>query len=150
MSKKYKKNQGPTILEVIVVGIFKGLWFLVSLPFKKRGKKRGMSAADQAEIIAKRGEIEKLFSSDNEYELRHALMEADKLADHILKLKGYSGETFADRLRNAQQYIDHGTYQSMWEGHKIRNTLAHEHDAKISTAELKQAINNLLKYTRNF
>ena len=148
MSKNYKKNQGPTLLEAIFVGIFKGLWFLISLPFKKRGKRGGLSAQNQAEISAKRQEIESLLSSDNEYELRHAVMEADKLIDHVLKLKGFGGETFADRLRNAEEYIDHNTYQSIWEGHKVRNTLAHEHDASISKEELRGSANKLLKYLR--
>ena len=146
MSKHYKKNQGPTLLETIFVGIFKGLWFLVSLPFKKKGKRRGLSSRDQAEINAKKQEIKKLVLGDNEYELKHAVMEADKLVDHVLKLKGYNGETFADRLRNAEKYIDHNTYQAIWAGHKTRNTLAHEHDAKISSDEIKTAVSNLLKY----
>lgn len=148
MSKKYCKNQGPTILEVIVVGVFKMLWFLVSLPFKKRGKKRGMAAHERAEIVSKRQKIEELLSGENEYELRHAVMEADKLVDHVLKLKGYNGETFAERLRSAEQYIDHNTYQNIWAGHKTRNTLAHEHDAKISKEELRQAIDKLLRYLK--
>lgn len=149
MSKKYYKNQGPTILETIFVGIFKGLWWLVSWPFRKKSKRKGISGSDQAEIIVKRQEIESLLKSDNDYELRHAVMEADKLVDHTLKLKGYAGETFADRLRNAQSNIDHQIYQSIWEGHKVRNTLAHEHDARISKDELKEATNNLLKYIRS-
>ena len=146
MNKHYKKNQGPTLLETIFVGIFKGLWFLISLPFRKGRKKGGLSSRDQAEINTKKQEIRKLVSGDNEYELKHAVMEADKLVDHVLKLKGYNGETFADRLRNAQQFIDHNTYQAIWTGHKTRNALAHEHDAKLSKEELKSAINNLLKY----
>jgi len=146
MSQHYKKNQGPTLLETIFVGIFKGLWFLISLPFRKRGKKSGLSSRDQAEINSKRQEIEKLVSGDNEYELKHAVMEADKLVDHVLKLKGYTGETFADRLRNAEKYIDHNTYQNIWAGHKTRNTLAHEHDANISKEELRGSVSKLLKY----
>lgn len=147
--KHYKKNQGPTVLETIIVGVFKALWFLISLPFRKRGKKRGISGQNQAEIISKRQEIETLLLSENKYELRHAVMEADKLVDYVLKLKGYQGETFADRLRNAESYIEKNTYQSIWEGHKVRNTMAHEHDAEIATAELKVATNNLLKYIKN-
>lgn len=148
--KRYKKNQGPTILEAIVVSTFKALWFLVSLPFKKRGKRRGMSTQDRSEIISKKQEIERLLSSENEYELRHAVMEADKLVDHVLKLKGYNGDTFAERLRSAEEDIDRNIYQSIWEGHKVRNTLAHEHDARIHRAELKSAANNLLRYVRIF
>jgi len=149
MSKqRYSKNQ-KTILEMIIVGVFKGLWFLITLPFRKGKKKRGISGAEQAEIISKRQEIESLSNSDNEYELKHAVMEADKLVDHVLKLKGFSGETFADRLRSARSNIDHRIYQSIWEGHKIRNTLAHEHDARISKEELKEAVVNLLRYIKS-
>lgn len=148
MSSKKYKNQGPTILETIIVGIAKGLWYLVSLPFKGKTGRRGMSQADRNEINAKRHEIESLLNSDNEYELRHAVMEADKLVDHVLKIKNYQGDTFADRLRSAEHHIDRATYQSIWEGHKVRNTLAHEHDARIGKSEIKQAINNLLKYLK--
>jgi hypothetical protein len=151
MSQKYyKKNQGPTLLETIFVGFFKALWFLILLPFKKRGRKKGLSGTEIAEITARRREIESLLSSESEIELRHAVMEADKLVDYVLKLKGYAGETFADRLRSAEGHIDRTIYQSIWEGHKVRNTLAHEHDAKISKEELQRAINNLLRYLRNF
>lgn len=147
--KHYKKNQGPTILEVIIIGIAKALWFLVSLPFRKKRKRGKLSAEDRSEIILRRQEIEAMLQSDNEFELRHAVMEADKLVDHVLKIKGYSGDTFADRLRNAQSHIDRATYQSIWEGHKVRNQLAHEHNIKISPDDLKRAVNCLLKYIKN-
>lgn len=146
--KHYKKNQGPTILETIVVGIFKALWFLISLPFKKKAERRGISANDRAVILSKRQEIENWLQKGSEIELRHAVMEADKLVDHLLKSYGYSGETFADRLRSAEKSLDRDTYQSLWAGHKVRNQLAHEHNAYISTEELKRAVNNLLKYIR--
>ena len=147
-SNKQYRNQGPTILEIIVVGIFKGLWFLITLPFKKRSKKQGISAEERTELITRRQEIENLSQSGNEIELKHAVMEADKLVDHLLKLKGCPGETFADRLRSAQQYIDPAAYQSLWEGHKVRNQLAHENGVQISQAELKRATANLLNFIK--
>jgi len=146
MSKHYKKNQEPTLLETIFIGMFKGLWFLVTLPFKKRRKKAGISDQDKQKIIEKRQEIEKLISSGNQYELKHAVMEADKLVDQILKLKGYLGDTFADRLRNAEKHIDQNTYQNIWAGHKVRNTLAHESEVIISESELKNTVRKLLNY----
>lgn len=146
--QNYHKNQ-PTILETIIAGIFKGLWWLVSWPFRGKLKRVGLDQDERNQIIAKKQKIESLLSSDNEYELRHAVMEADKLVDYTLKLKGYSGETFAERLRNAESNIDRQIYQSIWEGHKIRNTLAHEHDARVSKDESREAINNLLKYIRS-
>lgn len=146
MSKRYKYE--PTMAETILRAIFKALWFLISLPFKKGATKKGISLADRNDILVQRSKIESLLNSENEYELKHALMEADKLVDHVLKLKGYAGETFADRLRSAEQYIDSNVYQALWEGHKVRNTLAHEHDAKISKEELREATKKLLKYNK--
>ena len=145
--KHYKKNNQPTVLETVVLAIGKGLWWLVSLPFRKKGRKRGLNLQDQKYIIAKRQEIENLLSSQNIIELKHAVMEADKLVDFVLKKKGYSGETFADRLRSAQQYIDHTTYQNLWDGHKIRNQIAHD-ESNINRNILISATKRLLSYMR--
>jgi hypothetical protein len=75
-------------------------------------------------------------------------MEADKLVDYTLKLYGYAGETFADRLRSAEKYIDRNVYQAIWWGHKVRNQIAHEHGNEIAAHELKLAAKNLLTYLR--
>jgi hypothetical protein len=150
MSQNYhKKNQGPTLLEVIVVGIFKGLWFLVKLPFRKKMAKRGISNNDKTEVRIKRGEIENWSKSSNEIELTHAIIEADKLVDHVFILNGYTGETFADRLRSAENKIDRNVYEGIWQGHKVRNQIAHEHNSNISERELKYSIEKLLTYLRN-
>jgi hypothetical protein len=144
--KKPKKNQ-QTALEVVVLGIGRGLWWLVSLPFRKKGRKRGLNLQDQKYIISKRQEIENLLSSQNVIELKHAVLEADKLVDFVLKKRGYAGETFADRLRYAEKHINHTTYQNVWDGHKIRNTIAHD-NANINHQTLISATNKLLSYTK--
>lgn len=137
-----RRNQ-QTILEKIVIGFFRGVWWLITLPFKKRKQK--LSVADQQYLISKKHQIESLLKSENQLELRHAVMEADKLADWILKKKNYSGATFADRLRSAEKDMPASVYNSIWQGHKIRNQIAHE-DGKISNQELKNAIQNLLSH----
>ncbi|MCX6810724.1 MAG: hypothetical protein NTY30_03285 [Candidatus Berkelbacteria bacterium] len=139
-----KRNQ-QTILEKIVIGFFRGVWWLVKLPFRGLKKSKKLSLADQQYLISKKNEIAKLSNSDNQFELRHAVMEADKLADWILKKKNYQGSTFADRLRAAEKDIPADVYNSIWQGHKIRNLIAHE-DSNIPDAQLKQAINNLLSH----
>jgi len=146
MNEYYKKNQ-PTALETIVVGIFKGLWWLIKLPFGGLKKKSGFSNADKQAINNKRSEIEKLASSDNVIELKHAVMEADKLVDKILRLKGYGEGTFADRLKKAEQYTDRKVYQDLWDGHKVRNRIAHD-ESHISEGELKGATKKLLSYIK--
>ena len=88
---KQRKNQ-ETILEKIVLGIFRGIWWLLKLPFRGFKKNKKLSVVDQQYLISKRNEIQKLSVSDNRFELRHAVMEADKLADWIFKKKNYSGQ----------------------------------------------------------
>ena len=150
MANYYKKHkpQQPTVLETIVVGFGRGLWWLVSLPFRKKGHKGGLSVEDRNHIIRKRQEIESLLNSESEIELKHAVMETDKLVDFILQKKGYAGETFADRLRNAEKNIDRATYQNIWEGHKIRNQIAHG-DGQIEKHILISATKKLLSYARS-
>lgn len=142
--KKHKPNQ-PTVLESIFSGIGRGLWWLVSLPFKKRGRKAGLSVEDRNYIIRKRQEVESLLNSSSIIELKHAVLEADKLVDFVLKKKGYSGETFADRLRSAEPFINHNIYQDIWNGHKIRNQIAHD-DGQIDKNILISAAKKLLSY----
>jgi hypothetical protein len=144
-----KKQQGSTILEVIFVGIFKVLWFLIKLPFKGVKKKQRITGENRTYIIMKQQEIEGLLNSESEIELKHAVMEADKLVDYILKLKNYAGETFSDRMRSAQGAIDSNTCDRIWQGHKVRNQLAHENELQITKRELRDATNKLLNYTKS-
>lgn len=146
--QKYRKTENNgSILEAILIGIFKLLWLLVKLPFS-RNKRKGLTSDEKGEVLQRRLKIEQMIQSDNRYEVSQALMEADKLVDYILKLMGYKGETFADRLRSAQGMIEASIYDGIWQGHKIRNILAHEH-GNLSLDELKSAINKLLRYVRD-
>ena len=145
--KPYKHKNQATMPEVILIGIGKALWWLITLPFHKgRRAGSGISSADKQYIAAKRLEIEGMATSDNIYELRHAVIEADKLVDHLLKLKGYGGESFADRLRSTEAYLDQQSYQRLWDAHKIRNQIAHQ-DNHIEISTLHFAIKTLLNYT---
>lgn len=145
MSKNYKKSQ-PDIITTIVVGLFKVIWFLVALPFRGLKKSRKISTDDRVYIINKRNEIEKLLQSESPIELKHAVMEADKLVDYKLKLLKYSGDSFADRLRDAEKTISKEVYNSLWQGHKVRNQIAHEAELRIENRELREATKKLLNY----
>ena len=144
MSQPYHKQKNQrTALEIIFLGIFKGLWWLIKLPFGKNRKKQ--PNIDRVYVSSKKSEISMLLNSDNHIELKHAVLEADKLVDYMLQARGYKGETFADRLRSAQSFIDAGTYEMLWQGHKVRNQIAHD-DTGFSNEELKSAARKLLKY----
>ena len=118
------------------------------MPFKKGKGRSQISQTDRNNVILQRQEIEKLLDSENEIELKHAVMESDKLVDQVLKLKKYQGETFADRLRSAENNIDRVLYDQIWQGHKVRNMLAHENGVRISNQELKSAAGKLLNYAK--
>lgn len=152
MSNYHKnRNQSPDVLQTIIIGIFKILWWIVTLPFKgfKGGKRKsGLSLYDRNYIAEQRIEIENITKSSSVIELKHAVMEADKLVDYTLKAKGYGGDTFADRLRMAQQSLSKNLYDELWQGHKVRNQIAHESDLRITNQELRDAAAKLLKYTK--
>lgn len=143
----YRKKDQKTVLEVIILGLLRGLWWLIKLPFSKQSRARGISQTERNFIIEKRLEIERQIDSSNYAELTHLLFEADKLVDYYFKEAGFSGETFADRLRAAKPSMDSETYNSLWQGHKVRNVIAHE-SHNISNNELKSAINKLLRYIK--
>lgn len=108
-----------------------------------------LTTADRNYLVEKRLEIEKILRSDSPIELKHALIEADKLVDHTLKLQHFSGATFADRLRSAQGNVHQNIYNDIWQGHKVRNEIVHEQGNHISNPELKSAAEKLLRYIKN-
>jgi hypothetical protein len=58
-----------------------------------------------------------------------ALMKADKLLDHALKIMGYSG-TLGDKLKKSGNLFH--DINGLWEAHKARNMIAHEVGYKLS------------------
>gem|GEM_PF-367865 len=150
MANNRKQNYQPDPIKSIFIGIFRAIWWLIKLPFKvfKSSGRVGLRVGDKNYLVEKRLEIEKTLNSGNDIELKHALIEADKLVDHALKLQRFFGETFADRLRSAEKTIDQRTYQAVWQGHKVRNQIVHEQGNDISDGELRTAVMNLLGYIK--
>lgn len=139
------RREKETFEQKIILGFFRGLWWLIKLPFSGFTRKSKFSVADQQYLISKKQEIQKLLNSDNSLELRHAVMEADKLIDWILKKRNYVGQTFADRLRSAEKDMPKNIYNNIWQGHKVRNQIAHE-DAEIKPDILILAARNIISY----
>ena len=70
-------------------------------------------------------------------DMRHAIMDADKLLDQILGRKGYSGPLGEKLKKSGKLFSD---LNGVWYAHKLRNRLAHELDARLSTDEGKRAL----------
>ena len=82
--------------------------------------------------------LEKIKSND-ERDLRLAVIEADSLVDEILKSHGHPGKDMGERLKSFHsgelEYID-----DLWEAHKIRNRLTHEADFHLPIEEAQRLI----------
>ncbi|MEI8223543.1 MAG: hypothetical protein WCG20_00270 [bacterium] len=82
------------------------------------------------EIVAKRinpkwEQIRNHFESTNPNDWRAAIIDADALLEELVTGLGYTGESLGAKLTSIR-VNDFPTLQSAWEGHKMRNIIAHE------------------------
>jgi hypothetical protein len=56
-------------------------------------------------------------------DMRHAIMDADKLLDHALGLYGYRGNLGNKLKKSAERF---NNINNVWTAHKIRNNIAHQ------------------------
>lgn len=74
--------------------------------------------------------IQDEIASDDEQAWRLAILEADIMLNEMLDLRGYRGETMAEKMREVDR-ADLNTIDLAWEGHKFRNKIAHEGSALL-------------------
>lgn len=138
-----QKKSGPSVEQQILEGLLKGLWFLISWPFK-RGKnaapKKGLVPAVVAKELAEHWPMVSGYASaPHTWSL--AISEGDKLLDAALKAAGFAGATMADRLKAAEPRFNPTLYNQIWTAHKLRNQLAHEVGTAASAQEVQTAVN---------
>lgn len=92
--------------------------------------------------------IEQQLQRDNDSSYQLAILNADKLLDHALKERGFSGNTMGERMKSAKSVWSNT--KNVWTAHKIRNQIAHEAEVKLSydatrraLAAFKQALKDL-------
>lgn len=73
--------------------------------------------------------------------LKNALMEADKLLDHVMIAKGFRGNSMGDRLKSGGQAFS--DLNAIWSAHKLRNHVAHEVAIDIVPSQIKDAVDKL-------
>lgn len=152
-------NHKKSIEVQIVESIFKAIWWIISLPFRLifgRGKSGSPSAGygvslDKGYIQTKWQEIEELMQLGRPSNYARAVLEADKLLDHILKGFRAPGMTMGDRLKASQNRFSRDGYDAAWKAHKVRNELVHnaqfelmDYNAKSAIANFKKAIDELI------
>ena len=158
MSYQPYKHKKESIEEKIVIGILKFVWWLVTLPFKlifklfsslnKDNSKKDhyeAVALEQSFVRGKWQEIMQFMSLGKPSNYQAAVLEADKLLDHVLKGLRSPGLTMADRLKSARNRFTGGGYEAAWQGHKVRNELVHNSQYAITDFMAKSAIENYEK-----
>lgn len=128
------------------------LWTIISWPFRlifgKRPKKSEVVSGGGLErgyIQSKWQEIEQLMQLGSPSNYSRAVLEADKLLDHILKGFRAPGTTMGDRLKASQNRFSKEGYNAAWQAHKVRNELVHNSEFQVMDYTAKEAINNFKK-----
>lgn len=98
--------------------------------------------APQDSGLATRWErVKSHIDSHNQNDWKQAILEADIILDEILTSMGYRGESVGEKLKR----VNPGDMKSLneaWEGHKLRNQIAHEPGFQLGHHEAKAAISN--------
>jgi uncharacterized membrane-anchored protein YhcB (DUF1043 family) len=81
-------------------------------------------------------EMQKLLANKETWQ--QAVVDADKLLDSVLKKKKFAGKTMGERLTKAQRTLSDN--EGVWFGHKLRNRIESEPDAKLKESDVKQAL----------
>lgn len=115
------------LIAIIIIGI------IILLFISRARKKKGLSKRDHAFIAEKWNEI----CETAKIQGKHAIIEADKLLDHVLSKKGFQG-TVAEKLRKAEGIFR--DKESVWSAHKLRNRIAHEMDVNLHDKRVEQTL----------
>jgi len=133
-----------TIISLLLMSVF---IFSFVLFFRKAKKIKSEKTAERSE----RGEkvlgdfkenwegVLSHMNSASESDWKLAVMEADKIVDRILLLKGYKGESMAERMTS----IDKEELESielLWEAHKVRNRIAHKPGFRLDYNQAKKIV----------
>ncbi|MFA6430565.1 MAG: hypothetical protein WC229_01580 [Candidatus Paceibacterota bacterium] len=99
------------------------------------------SHADEKEMVNPKWQlIEKHINSDNQADWKLAILEADIMLAELLESMALPGDSIGEKLK-AVEKSDFGSLEEAWEGHKIRNAIAHEgSDFLITEREAKRVI----------
>jgi len=88
--------------------------------------------------------------SDNESDWRLAILEADLILEEMLNSMGYQGDTIAEKLKGIER-SDFNTIDQAWDGHKIRNQIAHQGgDFRLTNREARRVAGLFEKVFKEF
>ncbi len=90
----------------------------------------------KAQIIYFQNQWQNIIENKNTHP-DHAVLEADKLVDQVLKIHGFKG-TFGDKLKQHPHLFS--DLNGLWKAHKLRNKIAHEVNFKASQRQMETSL----------
>lgn len=115
----------------ISIGVLVVLAAIVLVGVLWKSRRRGMS-------VSSRVKVEKALSQAmNQQDPVRRVWSMDTALDLALGELGFAG-SLGEKLKKAGPRIPN--IQAVWDAHKLRNRLAHEHDAAVSQAEIDRAV----------
>lgn len=91
-------------------------------------------------------EIETLMKVGRPSAFKTAVLDADKLLDHVLKSLNYRGQTMGERMKMIpRDDFDRDFFNDMWQAHKLRNEMVHNMDYNVMDFEARTAIKKFEK-----
>ncbi|MFA5386366.1 MAG: hypothetical protein WC297_01750 [Candidatus Paceibacterota bacterium] len=83
--------------------------------------------------------IEQRLSTNDEAQLRLALIEADKILDEILKISGHKGKTVADKLSQITS-AEVSALREILEAHDLKNQIIQDPEIEIVPEDIRRAL----------
>lgn len=137
------------MIENIFKTILKALWdlvkFLFNLLFNKNGGKKSPKGISKQtlNLISSEWELINIdLKSKSPAVLKTALIRADKSLDNLLK-EISTGNTMGERMIASKRLFSQQTYQKIWSGHKVRNSMVHDSGYEPQHFILVEAIEDL-------
>ncbi len=115
----------------ISVGVLALLAAIVLAGVVLKTRRRGMSGASKAKVE------KALAQAISQQDPVRRVWSMDTVLDLALAELGFAG-SLGDKLKKAGPRIPN--IQAVWEAHKLRNVLAHEHDASANPAQIDRAV----------
>ena len=115
------------LLIAVIAGTLKKLAFYNKPLRREKTKGATVKKAAKEPWLA----ILKKLESGNPSDWNLAVMQADSIADNILKEMGLGGETMGERMK-ALDKSRLATLDDLWEAHRIRNEIAHSPEKNVT------------------
>lgn len=118
---------------VLTIGSILSLILFMGLIVWTQSKRRKISAKDHARILTHWKKV----VNEQAQDPKAAILEADKVLDEVLRLKGFTG-SLGEKLKKAESLFSQ--INEVWNAHKLRNRIAHELNLSLEDRQVRQAL----------